>query len=140
MKPEAEELGLIKAPSEAPAPVQGQGDEHHCVFRKGPGQGLGHERRHEPGRLGSALEFQLLRQPLGTAAVAKGGEGAAGRAPGRLKTTGEGAQGEAAGGAEILRAWAGKAAELALWWQQPARPGIEVLPKVSHRSPGSSNP
>jgi len=54
---------------------------------------------------------------LGTAAVAKGGEGAAGRAPGRLKAAGERAQGEAAGGAEILRARAGKAAELALWWQ-----------------------
>jgi len=86
------------------------------------------------------MEFQLLRQSLGTAAVAKGGEGAAGRAPGRLKAAGERAQGEAAGGAEILRARAGKAAELALWWQQPARPGIEVLPKVIHWSPGPSNP
>ena len=131
---------MIKAPAEAPAPVQGQGDEHHGVFREGPGQRLGHERRHEPGRLGSAMEFQLLRQSLGTAAVAKGGEGPAGRTPGRLKATGERAQGEAAGGAEILRARAGKAAELALWWQQPARPGIEVLPKVSHRSPGPNSP
>ena len=107
MKPEAEELGLIKAPAEAPAPVQGHGHEHHGVFREGPGQGLGHERGHESGRLGSAMEFQLLRQALGAAAVAKGGEGPAGRAPGRLKATGERAQGEAAGGAEILRARAG---------------------------------
>lgn len=90
MKPEAKELGLIEASPEPPAPVQGQGNEHHGVFREGPGQGLGHQGGHEPGRLGAAMEFQLLRQHLSAAAVAKGGKGPAGRAPGGSRPPGRG--------------------------------------------------
>lgn len=96
---------MVEPPLESPTPVEGQGDEYHRLFREGSRQGLRHEGGHEPGRLRLAVEFQLLRQGLSAAAIAKGGEGLAGRAPRGLEAAGERSQRGAAGGTEILRPW-----------------------------------